>query len=151
MGQTNIADLEKLAELKEKGILIEEEFARQKKAILRNKKMSWLVNLLIIIFAVFFLVKGIEKSVDQSDLDTNGMPKCDSKLAKNSVRDAILNSPYGRSGLVELIELKNATTVFSNAEGKVCSAEILLSNGMRFDDFSFRKTDTGYTIHFPAQ
>jgi hypothetical protein len=90
---------------------------------------------------------GVASEPANDDFDKNGLPKCDSPTALQSVKNAIKNSPSGRTGLFELMSLEGIKGPHSIGQGQ----EILCDGIASFNDgttdvnfgYSFKKLPNG--------
>ena len=144
---TGTADeLQKLADLKAKGVLTEKEFEAQKAQLLgakapRKKWPLW-VRIPLFLLAIFFLISGLGEIFATPELADNGLPKCESAAAMNDLKAAIDNSPRGRTYGYEIVSIEKAQQVRLEPDILVCGAVVTLNDGsVNVWDYVFRKTD----------
>lgn len=160
MADSGIAsELEKLANLKSAGILTDEEFEQQKRQLLqlpdvvikksKEKKFSWrkivlvLIGFLGISYGNHIITKNNEY---KESLGTNGLPKCDSKLAYDDVKKAVNDSPAGKTMGVSFIDIKNIETITTEDNVTLCHGTILTNSGETDSLYKFTGNRDNYII-----
>jgi hypothetical protein len=130
----NLDELERLAELKEKGFLSAEEFEKQKAELLAGaaptrpqkatRKRSWkgpLIGVgLIAMSSLFFLGGGLA-----------GLPKCDDSETKAALKDAIEDSPSSNLVNIKFLDLRDVTELSYAPEKneRSCRGRFILNSG----------------------
>jgi len=130
----NLDELERLAELKEKGFLSAEEFEKQKTELLAraapakpqkaSRKRGWKVPLIVgglaVISLPFFLGGGLA-----------GLPKCDDGETKAALKNAIEDSPSSNLVNIKFLDLRDVTELsyVPDKNERRCRGRFVLNSG----------------------
>lgn len=122
-------ELEKLSQLKEKGVLTEEEFNAKKAEILttggtkvkKSRRLLWAIPLIIIGAASLLNATG--------DLAGHSKLQCDSAAAKDTLQKAFDQSQFARTMNLSAIQISDATEQSRDAKsgGLSCRATMTLN------------------------
>lgn len=123
----NIEKLEKLNELKEKGVLSDEEFKAQKEAIIKedlngedNKKTGYLGVLIVGVVLILCVIAG----------DLLVVPKCDSKsIIEEDLIEVLNDIPLIEIAGAKVVYVENAKEIKYNESQKkrICQASAKLN------------------------
>jgi hypothetical protein len=140
-------ELAKLADLKDRGVLSSEEFEQKKKQLLESgkkgtgkKRRGWWWRIPLGILGLLFFV-GMFHSHD--DLDVNGLPKCDSDKAKDTVKNAVAHQALSNLVHLEILSFEDASDVkqpSQNDSTTECSAHVLTNTGKHLIYYTLSKT-----------
>lgn len=130
----NLDELERLAQLKEKGFLSSDEFERQKTELLAStgsvaskpavRKRGWKVPLIIVGIAVVslpFFFKG----------GSAGLPACDSSDTEAALKNAIEDSPSSNLVNIKFLDLREVTELsyLPDKNERSCRGTFVLNSG----------------------
>jgi cytochrome c-type biogenesis protein CcmH/NrfG len=130
----NLEELERLAELKDKGFLTAEEFEKQKAELLARqdtatasapkRKRSWKVPLIILAVGVLSLPYFIRGGIA-------GLPACDSSDTKSALKNAIEDSPSSNLVNIKFLDLREVTEISYQADKneRNCRGKFVLNSG----------------------
>lgn len=142
--------LERLAALRERGALTEDEFQNQKQAVLAGsgkakRKKRWWPRLLLGIAGLVGLAVAI---IDAATPDT--APECNSSAAESYVKDAVANAPSSRVLNLQLLSLASQEQIsFDEASGeRRCRATAAFNTGIQKITYRFFKQakDASYLV-----
>lgn len=130
----NLDELERLAQLKEKGFLNSEEFEKQKTALLATtgaatskpaaRKRGWKVLLIVggiaVVSLPFFLSGG-----------SAGLPTCDSSDTEAALKNAIEDSPSSNLVNIKFLDLREVTELsyLPDKNERSCRGTFVLNSG----------------------
>jgi hypothetical protein len=111
-----------------------------------KKKGRWWLSWMIAGIAVLIGFGLVEIFSAVSALGINGLPKCDSTLAKNTAKMAIANGPLSKIVNLEIISfehVENAIRVNADDDKTFCKADVLTNAGRQVMYYTISQTSDG--------
>lgn len=161
-------ELTKLAQLRDQGILSEEEFNSEKAKLLseqpldsaqepstegskeRNKtksKMPMSLRILLVVGALglgmWGISSGTSKITNQNGSATNSLA-CDSRVTRNALQNAIESNASSNMLTLQLLDIQNIEDVHTAEDGTVfCNATFVLNSGAERAGYKISRASNG--------
>ena len=130
MPDSQLDELQKLAELKNQGVITEKEFNKKKKAIMKgSKNPRWWLRIPLMLVGFYLLMNALS-NIRGVPNETASIPACTSSDAAKFLAQTFDQSQHARENSLSAVDIRGAKEISKAKDNKKtqCESTIVMNN-----------------------